>query len=106
MPYKSERISIAGTIYDRRRKLSDIQKDQIREIREKDGLSYAKLAAMFNVSKRLISFVCYPEKEAAANEQYRIRRSDGRYKRTSEERAAIQRDHRKHKEKLYKEGKI
>ena len=62
MPYKSERIPIAGTEYDRRRKLSETQKELIRRLWEDDMLSCNQLARMFGVSKRTIQFVCHPEK--------------------------------------------
>lgn len=54
MPYKSEKIRIAGTQYDRRIKLTPDQKEYIKWLREKRLISYSKLAKIFGVSKRLI----------------------------------------------------
>ncbi len=45
MPYKSEKINIAGTKYDRRRKLSPDQVKAIKLLKE-EGYSYRQLAAM------------------------------------------------------------
>ena len=59
MPYKSERIPIAGTILDQRRKLSDEQRDAIK-ILSKEGYSQRKLAKMFNVSKSLVQGIVNP----------------------------------------------
>ena len=61
MPYISEKIPIAGTQYDRRRKLTEDQKQYIKWLREEEQMSYNQLAKMFNVSKRLIIFICRPE---------------------------------------------
>ena len=44
MPYKSEKIRIAGTQYDRRIKLTPDQKEYIKWLREKQLISYSKLA--------------------------------------------------------------
>lgn len=62
MPYKSEKIRIAGTQYDRRIKLTPDQKEYIKWLREKQLISYSKLAKIFGVSKRLIQFICCPDK--------------------------------------------
>lgn len=60
MPYKSERITIAGTKHDKRRKLSN---DQIRAIKllKVDGYSYRQLAAMFGCSKWTIQNIIHPQ---------------------------------------------
>lgn len=104
MPYKSEKARIAGTSFDRRRKLDDGDRAQILILRQQDGMSYNKLARMFGVSKRLIQFVCDPEKEARCKEQYRVRRKDGRYYDRETHNAAI-RNLRRYKEDLIKSGR-
>ena len=106
MPYLSSKIPIAGTQYDRRKKLTDEQKEYIRWLREEEKISYNKLAAMFKVSKRLIQFICNPEAAERDKEALRIRRSDGRYKYTKEKWNEVQREHRKYKQQLKVEGKI
>lgn len=60
MPYKSERITIAGTKHDKRRKLNN---DQIRAIKllKVDGYSYRQLAAMFGCSKWTIQNIIHPQ---------------------------------------------
>ena len=63
MPYKSEKTRIAGTQYDRRIKLTPDQKEYIKWLREKQLISYSKLAKIFGVSKRLIQFICCPDKQ-------------------------------------------
>lgn len=61
MPYKSEKIKIAGTKLDLRRKLSDSQKEAIKILSEK-GYSQRKLADMFGCSKRSIQNIISPQK--------------------------------------------
>lgn len=60
MPYKSERIPIAGTNLDQRRKLSDEQRNAIK-ILAREGYSQRKLADMFNVSKSLVQGIVKPQ---------------------------------------------
>jgi len=106
MPYISEKIPIAGTQYDRRRKLTEDQKQYIKWLREEEQMSYNQLAKMFNVSKRLIIFICRPETKIKNEEQLKQRKSEGRYKYTKEEWAATLREHRRYKQQLKIEGKI
>ena len=106
MPYKSEKIRIAGTKYDRRRKLTDEQKKYIRWLSEEEKLSQRKLAAMFDVSRRLITFILDPEKYRRNKERIKKLKSDGRYKYTKEEWAEVMREHRRYKESLHKNGDI
>lgn len=106
MPYKSEKIPIAGTKYDRRRKLTEQQKEYIRWLREEERLSQRKLAAMFGVSRRLITFILDPEKERKSKERLRQLKKDGRYKPTKEEWAETMREHRHYKHQLNVDGKI
>lgn len=106
MPYKSEKIKIAGTQYDRRRKLTEDQKDYIRWLREEECLSQRALAAIFGVSRRLITFILFPEKERSNKEISKKLRSTGRYKPSKEQWAETMRNHRHYKQQLYTEGKI
>jgi hypothetical protein len=106
MPYKSEKIKIAGTQYDRRVKLTEDQRNYIRWLRAEEQLSYNKLAQMFNVSKRLIIFVCRPETMEKCRERFKQLKKEGRYKASKEEWAETMREHRNYKQNLYKDNKI
>lgn len=106
MPYKSEKINISGTSYDRRRKLSEDQKEYIRWLHEEEHVSKHKLAEMFNVSRRTIQFTIDNDKYEHNRENFKKRRADGRYKQSKEEWAQTIREHRQYKHKLYVEGKI
>lgn len=57
---------------------------------------------MFGVSKRLVQFICCPDKAKRAKELLKQRKSDGRYKPTKSEWAATIREHRRYKETLKK----
>lgn len=51
---------IAGTMYDRRRKLSEEQKDEIREL--SNELSMRELSERYGVSRWMINLILHPEK--------------------------------------------
>ena len=103
MPYKSEKIKIAGTKYDRRRKLTDEQKDQIIALR--GTISQRKCAEMFNVSKGTIVFLWYPEKQQA-NKQRRLERGGWQQYYNKEKNRENIKNTRRYKQKLYKEKRL
>ena len=105
MPYKSEKIKLSKE-QDRRIKLSDEQKEEIRAKFATGHYSQRGLAIEYNVSRRLISFVLDDEKAKRAAEQLKERRADGRYKPSKEQWAATMRNHRQYKQQLYMEGKL
>lgn len=100
MPYKSERIKIAGTEFDKRRKLSDDDKERIRELYKTGEFSQRRLADMFGVSRRLVTFILDPAKRKRNVEIHKP------HIYSKEEWAETMRNHRRYKQKLYKEGKI
>lgn len=75
---------IAGTMYDRRRKLSEEQKEEIRELSKE--LSMRELSEKFGVSRWMVNLILHPEKYESVMAKNRERRKDGRYKQTKEER--------------------
>ena len=79
MPYKSEKIKLSKE-QDRRVKLLDEQKEEIKYKYELGNFSQRALAREYNVSRRLISFILFPEKAEIASQQLKQRRADGRYK--------------------------
>lgn len=93
MPYKSEKIPIAGTKHDGRRKLSDEQKRAI-TILHKEGYSFRKLAEMFSVSKWLIQSILNPA----------TRTKPKKY--STEYCTEAKRKYRQKKQELFKNGKI
>lgn len=105
MPYKSERIKLSKE-QDRRIKLTDDQREEIRNKYSTGLYSQRTLAKEYNVSRRLISFILDEEKQKRNAELFKIRKSDGRYKPTKEEWAKTVREHRRYKQELYLKGEL
>ena len=92
MPLKIENIKLAGTKFDGRAKLSPEQRQAI-QILAREGYSQRRLAAMFNVSKRLIQSILSPP----------VRKHSKQY--PTEYWTELKRKCRKKKIDLYKNGK-
>lgn len=105
MPYKSEKIKLARD-QDRRVKLSDDQREEIRSKYASGLYSQRSLAREYKVDRRTIQFTIDQKKYDRAREQFKERRKDGRYKYTKDEWAAVMRDHRHYKQQLYIDGKL
>lgn len=105
MPYKSEKMKLPPK-FDRRVKLTDEQRKEIREKYATGLLSTRILATQYNVSRRTIQFIVDPEKYDRARNQFKERRKDGRYKPNKKEWAATQREHRHYKQGLYIKGEL
>lgn len=103
MPYKSEKIKLPRE-YDRRVKLTDEQREDIRAEYATGATSTRILAAKYNVSRRTIQYTIHPERYERLKERFKQNRKDGRYKQKKEEWAATVRDHRHYKQELYKQG--
>jgi DNA-binding XRE family transcriptional regulator len=103
MPYLSEKITIAGSTNDRRIKLTQLQKKEIFE--NKLGLSQRKLATMYEVSRRTISFILFPEK-LEENKKRREERGGSKAYYKKEKHTAYIREHRRYKQDLLISGEI
>ena len=103
MPRKSEKAKVVGTQYDLRIKLTNEDKDHIRDIYSRGLYSQRELAIMYKVSKSLISSVVNPERAANIKAYQKANRHKyyNRKKHTE-----YVKEYRRRKEKLYKEGKI
>lgn len=105
MPYKAEKIRLSRE-QDRRVKLTDEQREEIREKYATGCYSQRGLAVEYNVSRRLISFILDDEKAKRASEQFKARKADGRYKPSKEKWAETMREHRRYKNMLYVNGQL
>lgn len=103
-PLQSEKIA-GKKGEDKRVKLSDADKEEIR-YRRKQGESMRELARAFNVDRRLIQFTVYPERYAHARELFKARRKDGRYKESKEKHREDMAKHRAHKREVLEEKGI
>lgn len=97
---------LQGTIYDRRRRLTEEQKEDIRTLREIEGLSTYRLAEMFGVSRRTIDFVLNPDRLEKVKSQTAGRARDGRYRPDTATATENVRRTREYKRQLKMEGKI
>lgn len=97
-----DRLRIAGTANDRRIKLTDTQRCEIRERYKAGNVSTYTLANEYGVSRRTIDFVLHPDRYERCREQFKERRKDGRYKPSREEWADTMREHRKYKKSIIK----
>lgn len=102
MPYKSERIPLSQE-QDRRRKLTDSQKDLIRQEYKTGHHSLNSLARKYNVSKKTILLIVNPESKAKNDERIKNHWRD--YYNTEEHNKAM-RDTRKYKYSLYTKGEL
>ena len=102
MPYKSDKIKIEFTKHDRRIKLNEEDKNEIREKYFNQKMSFRGLGREYNVDKKTIKYICFPDYYDGMKESARNRESIT----TKEKRREYMRNHRRYKHKLYKEGEI
>lgn len=103
MPYKSEKIKIEGTKFDKRVKLTQEDKKDIFE--NALGLSQRELARMYGVSRRTIQFILDPQK-LIENKKRREERGGWKQYYNREDQAISIREHRKYKQELMLKGEI
>lgn len=103
MPYKSQKIKLKG-LQDRRKKLTDEQREEIKSLYGTGCYSLNGLAKRFEVSKKTVLLIV---NEESAENAKRYRKEHWReWQRTGEEWNEVVRNHRKYKNELYKEGKL
>lgn len=103
MPYKSEKIKLKG-LQDRRKKLTDEQKIEIKELYKTGCYSLNDLAKKFNVSKKTILLIVNKESSEKAKQYRKEHWKD--WKQTKEKHNRAIKKTRKYKHQLYKEGKL
>lgn len=103
MPYKSEKIRLSPS-QDRRRKLTDEQKQQIKELYATGLYSQRALAKEFNVNRSTIAIIVNPERAKAVSERRKEHASDYKYDKKTW--AKVKREHRHYKQSLYLKGEL
>ena len=103
MPYKSESIRLAPH-QDRRRKLTDEQKEEIKRLYATGLVGQRPLAKQFGVSRSLIQVIVNPE--IAEKRKQRIKEHWKDYRPSKDEWAKIKREHRRYKQSLYLKGEL
>ncbi len=103
MPSKLDKIPINNPKLDKRVKLTDADRENVKQDYETGSISITSLAKKYGVSKRLIQFILFPERQEKAKKDFAERQKDGRYydkKKHSEQVQA----HREHKKNLWNKG--
>lgn len=103
LPYKCEKMKLTG-LQDRRKRLTDGQRQEIKDLYGTGNFSLNQLAKIFEVSKKTILLIVNPESAARAK-QYR-KENWRNWQRTGEEWNAIQREYRQYKHQLYLAGQL
>ena len=105
MPYKSEKIKIQQTEYDRRIKLTEHQKEEIKK-KWATGLATKRgLARDYGVCPRTIDFLLNPDK-LEENKKRRAERGGTKIYYNRENHRKSMSKTRKYKQELYIENKI
>lgn len=105
MPSKVDKLVIKDKRHDKRVKLTDGDKSIIKSEYETGSISINALARKYGVSKRLIQFILFPERQEKAKKAFADRQKDGRYYSTEKHREYM-RKHREHKKGLYEQGHL
>ena len=103
MPYKSEKLKLSET-QDRRRRLTDEQKEEIKRIYKSGICGQRPLAKQFGVSRSLIQIIVNPN--IAERKKQRIKDHWRDYRPTKEEWAETMKEHRHYKQELYLKGEL
>ncbi len=103
MPYKSEKLKLPPA-KDRRRKLTDDQKEQIRRIYATGVCGMRPLAKQFGVSRATIQIIVNPQRAEAVKQRSKEHWRD--YRPSKEEWAETMREHRHYKQELYLKGEL
>ena len=103
MPYKSEKLKLPPE-KDRRRKLTDDQKEEIKRIYATGVCGMRPLAKQFGVSRTTIQIIVNPEMAEAIKQRSKKHWRD--YRPSKEEWAETVKEHRRYKHELYKKGEL
>lgn len=105
MPYKSEKIIIAHTQFDRRIKLSIEDKEEICRLHKEENVGIRELTRRYKVSHRSIQFIIYPERQAENILRRNERGGSKQYYKKEKGTKAIAKT-RNYKQKLFIAGKV
>lgn len=103
MPYASERMKLSE-VQDRRRKLTEEDKEVIRHRYKIGDGSHRSLAKEYGVSKATIQIIVNPERAKAVSQRVKDHWKD--YRPSKEEWAKTIREHRQYKHELYLKGEL
>ena len=104
MPRKSDRLTINNKKLDKRVKLTDKQREEIKVLKG-GALSQNAVALQYGVSRRTIQFIWFPEQHEE-NKKRRAERGGSAQYYNREEHNASMRKHREYKKELHEKGLI
>lgn len=102
MPEKVDKMKLSES-QDRRRKLTEAQKEKIREVYKEGGISQRQLSAKYGVSRSLINIVVNPERAKKVKE--RVKQHWKEYF-DRENLTAATKNTRDYKKELHKKGEL
>ena len=105
MPRKTDTVPINNPSLDRRVKLTADDKLAIKKEYEQGNISINGLARKWDVSKRSIQFILFPERAERAKKLYAERRKDGRYYDKEKHTVSVKK-HRAYKKELGENGQL
>jgi len=103
-PYEKAQTIPLGELLDRRIRVTEKQKEEIRELYAGGNISHSKLAKMYGCSKALIGMIVNPERAKSASERFKANWKKYAERRGKEYHAAHVRYTRRYKYRLYKDG--
>jgi len=78
MPYAHRKKKIPREL-DRRVKYTEEDKEKVKTMYRFERLSQRAISRDTGISRRMVSFILFPEKYEVARKQFKERRKDGRY---------------------------
>ncbi len=107
MPYRNTKIKVTlkSVNCDKRIKLTKTQKKEIKDKYDTGRYSIRGLSKKYNVNKRLIQFILFPERQKLNIEQRKERGGSKIYYDRIKNNAYMQK-HRKHRQEVYLSGKL
>lgn len=103
MPYKSEKMKLKN-LQDRRRRLTDEQRQEIIEKYATGEYSWRSLAAEYGVNKGTIGGIVSETRQKSLHE-YKVAHWRN-YQKKGEEWNKVVREHRRYKQELYLKGEL
>lgn len=101
MPYITDTLALADQFLDKRVKLLDCQKEQVKRLHGAGLVSINGLARMFKVNKRLIQFILFPDRQKKNLADRKARGGSAQYYVTEEHNVAMKK-HRTYKYQILK----
>ena len=99
MPYKTDKLKLDSPFLDRRTKMLPCQKERAYAMHHTDGIPIRVIARSFNVDKRTIQFLCYPERHER-NLELRDARGGSAVYYVRDDNTRSMREHRRYKHKV------